>query len=252
MVSIGSVKSEKSVLTPYYGFAPSHLYIPGMRVALVTSAFRARSPLDLVSHVRSLAPALARAGVTVEVFAGTSGSGLVPYAQRRIEVAEPVTGQSFGVTMIELEPEPDQDRVAESFAAFLERERPRVCHFEQLDPMGVGLVREAKTRRVATLYSAHDTWPAHDRTTLTLPDLSPFELGDTEAEARSMAAEAILAGAELLPGDTTYAERLSHLLHDDLTDPAEAAALREAREAIEVRRAQKRVALSGVDRRLAA
>ncbi len=168
-----------------------------MRVALVTAAFRARSPIDLASHVRSLAPALARAGASVEVFAGTTGSGLVPYAQRRSELIEPVTGQAFGVTVLELEAEPDQERVAEAFASFLERERPAVCHFEHLDPMGVGLVREAKLRRISTLYAAHDTWPAHDRVSLTMPDLSPFELGDTEAEARSLAVEILMSAQGL-------------------------------------------------------
>ncbi|QDV08497.1 Glycosyl transferases group 1 [Planctomycetes bacterium Poly30] len=223
-----------------------------MRVALVTAAFRARSPIDLASHVRSLAPALARAGASVEVFAGVTGSGLAPYAQRRSELVEPITGKSFGVTVLEMETEPDQDRAAEAFASFLERERPTVCHFEHLDPMGVGLVREAKIRRISTLYAAHDTWPAHDRVSLTMPDLSPFELGDTEAEARSLAAERILASRDLVPGTAEYDEEARRLLHQDLKSPDEAAALREARESIEMRRAEKRVALSGVDRRFAA
>ena len=223
-----------------------------MRVALVTAAFRARSPIDLASHVRSLAPALARAGVSVEVFAGTTGSGLVPYAQRRSELVEPVSGTTYGVTVIELEADPDQARVAEAFGAFLKRERPKVCHFEHLDPMGVGLVREAKVRRISTLYAAHDTWPAHDRVSLTQPDLSPFELGDTEAEARALCAERVLEAEGLEPESDAYEARLPHLLHGDLTDPVEAAHLRAARESIEMRRAEKRVALSGVDRRFAA
>jgi glycosyltransferase involved in cell wall biosynthesis len=188
----------------------------------------------------------------VEIFAGVTGSGLVPYAQRRSELVEPVTGQAFGVTVVELEDRPDQARAAEAFASFLERERPQVCHFESLDPMGVGLVREAKVRRISTLYSAQDTWPAHDRVTLTMPDMSPFELGDTEAEARSLAAERLLAASGLRPGDPTYDERAKHFLHQELTLPEEASVLRDAREAVEMRRAEKRVALSGVDRRFAA
>lgn len=188
----------------------------------------------------------------MEIFAGVTGSGLVPYAQRRSELVEPVTGQAFGVTVVELEDRPDQARAAEAFASFLERERPQVCHFESLDPMGVGLVREAKVRRISTLYSAQDTWPAHDRVTLTMPDMSPFELGDTEAEARSLAAERLLAASGLRPGDPTYDERAKHFLHQELTLPEEASVLRDAREAVEMRRAEKRVALSGVDRRFAA
>ncbi len=188
----------------------------------------------------------------MEVFAGTTGSGLVPYAQRRSELVEPVSGKSFGVTAIELEPDPDQARVAEAFGAFLERERPAVCHFEDLDPMGVGIVREAKVRRISTLYAAHDTWPAHDRVSLTSLDMSPFELGDTEAEARSLAAERILRQEGVEPESAEYDARLPQLLHGELTSPVEAAHLRVARESIEIRRAEKRIALSGVDRRFAA
>ncbi len=159
---------------------------------------------------------------------------------------------TFGVTAIELEAEPDQARVAEAFGAFLERERPMVCHFENLDPMGVGIVREAKVRRISTLYAAHDTWPAHDRVSLTSLDMSPFELGDTEAEARSLCAERILAAEGVEPESAEYDARLPQLLNGDLTVPTEAAQLRAARESIEIRRAEKRIALSGVDRRFAA
>ena len=176
----------------------------------------------------------------------------MPYAQRRSELVEPVSGKTFGVTAIELEGDPDQTRVAEAFGAFLERERPEVCHFENLDPMGVGLVREAKLRRISTLYAAHDTWPAHDEVSLTLPDLSPFELGDTEAEARALCAVSLLEAEGLRPETPEYEARLPHLLHGELTNPTESSYLRGARESIEMRRAQKRVALSGVDRRFAA
>lgn len=176
----------------------------------------------------------------------------MPYAQRRSELVEPVSGKSFGVTAIELEPDPDQARVAEAFGAFLERERPAVCHFEDLDPMGVGIVREAKVRRISTLYAAHDTWPAHDRVSLTSLDMSPFELGDTEAEARSLAAERILSQEGVEPESAEYDARLPQLLHGELTSPVEAAHLRVSRESIEIRRAEKRIALSGVDRRFAA
>ncbi|MEM9802769.1 MAG: glycosyltransferase [Planctomycetota bacterium] len=225
-----------------------------MRVALVSTSFRSREPFDLRAHVRSLAPALVRAGAAVEVFSASRGSGLPPYSQRRVEVLDHVSGAPFGLTTIELGDAPEADRVASGFAAFLDREQPVVCHFESLRNFGTAVIHEARKRGVATLYCARDPWPAHDRTTLVLPDLSPFELGDGEAEARALAAERLLDGLPDhggLPDDLAVRDRLRALLHEDLTDPEALSALREARESVEVRRAEKRVALSAVDRRFA-
>ncbi len=166
-----------------------------------------------------------------------------------------VQGSAFGVTKMEVGEAPDTARIAAGFGAFLDRERPTVCHFESLDLFGTDVVHEARVRGIATVYCARDTWPAHDRTTLTLPDLSPFELGDADAEARVLVAEALMGP---LPADGSISEvpaerdRLEALLHRDLTAPEEVAAMRDARETIEVRRAEKRVALSAVDRRFAA
>lgn len=225
-----------------------------MRVALVSTAFRSREPLDLHAHARSLAAALARAGADVEVFTAATGAGLAPYSQRRVEVLDHVDGRPFGVTMMEFGADRDAERIAAGFGAFLERERPTVCHLESLDLFGTDLVREARARGIGTIYCARDTWPAHDRTTLTLPDLTPFELGDAEAEARAMLAHGLMGDA--LPADgppeaSSARDRLQSLLHGDLTDREEVTAQREAREAIEVRRAEKRAALSAVDRRFA-
>lgn len=241
-----------------------------MRVALVTAAFRARAPFDLTSHVRSLAPALARAGARVEVFCAVSDSGLAPFAQRRMEAIDHVSGSPFGVTSIEAPAAPSiatpadstqdgvsrderDERLAEGFGAFLDRERPSVVHFESLDAFGTQLVREARARGIATLYCASDTWPAHDRTALLLPDLSPFELGDGEAEARALLAERELGS---VPPTGRFSspqsnERLKALLHQPLTALADVTALRDAGEEIEIRRARKRAALSAVDRRFA-
>ena len=246
-----------------------------MRVALVTRAFRARSPFDPLTHVRSLAPALARAGLSVEVFCGTRGSGLPPLSQRRQDVPDHASGASFGVTTVELggvEPggragRPDArgprdlertagetaDRVAAAFGAFLDRERPDVVHFEHLDAFGAALVGEVEARGIASVLSASDVWPAQDRPGSTLPDLTPMELGDAEAEARAELAEAEL-GPVPASGrfdDADRSARLRELLHEPLAEMADVLRLREARERVEARRAAKRAALSRIDRRFA-
>ena len=245
-----------------------------MRVALVTANFRARAPFDLDSHVRSLAPALARAGARVEVFCAVRDSGLAPFAQRRVEAIDHVSGSPFGVTSIEA-PEESRDsdsgaslaragqrgshcderddRLAEGFGAFLDRERPSVVHIERLDAFGTGLVREAKSRGIATVYCASDTWPAHDRVSLLLPDLTPFELGDGEPEARALIAERELGVVPATGSfdDASKDARLKELLHGPITAMEDVAALRDATEEIDIRRAKKRAALSAVDRRFA-
>ena len=249
-----------------------------MRVALVTANFRARAPFDLDSHVRSLAPALARAGARVEVFCAVRDSGLAPFAQRRVEAIDHVSGSPFGVTSIEAPVETPaeargsgsegerpggrggavrtderDDRLAEGFGAFLDRERPTVVHFERLDAFGTGLVREAKSRGIATVYCASDTWPAHDRVSLLLPDLTPFELGDGEPEARALIAEKELGPVPQTGSfdDAAKDARLKELLHGPITAMKDVASLRDATEEIDVRRAKKRAALSAVDRRFA-
>lgn len=245
-----------------------------MRVALVTATFRARAPFDLDSHVRSLAPALARAGARVEVFCAVRDSGLAPFAQRRVEAIDHVSGSPFGVTSIEapedlpgLGVEADSaytarrgqarderdDRLAKGFGAFLDRERPTVVHFERLDAFGTGLVREARSRGIATVYCASDTWPAHDRVSLLAPDLTPFELGDGEPEARALIAERELGPVPATGSfdDPAKDARLRALLHGPITAMKDVAALRDATEEIDLRRAKKRAALSAVDRRFA-
>lgn len=259
-----------------------------MRVVLVTATFRARAPFDLGSHVRSLAPALARSGAEVEVFSSVGGdSGLAPFAQRRVEVIDHVSGLGFGVTTCAIqapaEPVPQDgedapgttpesargsggghtegwvaqpgfhDRVAEEFGAFLDRERPQIVHFESLDVFGTQLVREAKARGIKTVYCASDTWPAHDSSQLLLPDLQPFELGDGEAEARGILALQEFRRGAIDSGELSASEsaRLNHLLHEPLTSLDDVARLRDAAESVELRRAAKRIALSAVDRRFA-
>lgn len=238
-----------------------------MRVVLVTARFRARAPFDLTSQVRSLAPALARAGAEVEVFCGVGDeAGLPAFSQRRAEVIDHVGGKAtFGVTTIALgglepgglgldaAPVDFEERLAEGFGGFLDRERPDVVHFERLDVFGTPLVREACARNIRTVYCASDTWPAHDRASMLLPNLEPFELGDGEAEARALLVEAEF-GVRPLPGaalDEAQARRVRHLLTEPLTELEDVARLREASEAVEHSRGTKRAALSAVDRRFA-
>lgn len=233
-----------------------------MRVALVTARFRTRAPFDLGSQARSLAPALARAGASVEVFCGSGPeAGLAPFAQRRIQVVDHASADAtFGVTTVSLPAMgPDvtpldlEPRMAEGFGAFLDRERPEVVHFERLDVFGTALVEEARSRGIRTVYCAADTWPAHDRASLLLPDMTPFELGDAEAEARALLVEEEFGAGplDLASMDSAAAERVQHLLGEPLTDSEDVARLREASESVEQRRAAKRAALSAVDRRFA-
>lgn len=233
-----------------------------MRVALVTARFRTRAPFDLGSQARSLAPALARAGASVEVFCGSGPeAGLAPFAQRRIQVVDHASADvAFGVTTVSLPamgpdatPVDLEPRLAEGFGAFLDRERPEVVHFERLDVFGAALVEQARSRGIRTVYCAADTWPAHDRASLLLPDLTPFELGNAEAEARALLVEEEFGAGplDLASMDADAALRVRHLLAEPLTDPRDVARLRDASEAVEERRAAKRAALSAVDRRFA-
>ena len=233
-----------------------------MRVALVTARFRTRAPFDLGSQARSLAPALARAGASVEVFCGAGPeAGLTAFAQRRIQVMDHVSGDAtFGVTTVSLPAmSPDaapldlEPRLAEGFGAFLDRERPEVVHFERLDAFGTALVDEARSRGIQTVYCAADTWPAHDRASLLLPDMTPFDLGDAEAEARALLVEEEFGAGplDLSSMEGAAAGRVRHLLSEPLADLEDVARLRDASEAVEQRRAAKREALSAVDRRFA-
>jgi hypothetical protein len=72
--------------------------------------------------------------------------------------------------------------VARVFGRLLDREQPEVCHFQHLVKLGIGLVEEARSRGIATLYTAHDYYAVCHRYTLLRPDLSHCDTrGDSMA-----------------------------------------------------------------------
>ncbi|MGD2018209.1 MAG: hypothetical protein PVJ89_08845, partial [Planctomycetota bacterium] len=229
-----------------------------MRIALVCSEFRPGVSLDLRSHARGLGAALARAGLRVEVFTLERASRERLTPRRRVVPVGEASG-SLAVTALAVDGRVTVDEVAAGFGRFLDRERPALCHFEALADLGPEGLAEATRRGLPTVYCARDPWPAHDRLTLTLPDLSPFELGDCEAEARGEVAAATCGtlpaggGAPAAPAERALLRLLLDGDDDALAargDLAERVA--DARTRVQERRAAKRAALSAVDRRFAA
>jgi glycosyltransferase involved in cell wall biosynthesis/predicted nucleic acid-binding Zn-ribbon protein len=75
--------------------------------------------------------------------------------------------------------------VTRAFAAFLERERPEVVHFQHLLKLGLGLVEAARERGIPCVYTAHDYFAVCHRYTLLRPDLTHCDVrGDARACAR--------------------------------------------------------------------
>ncbi|MEZ6017993.1 MAG: glycosyltransferase [Planctomycetota bacterium] len=168
-----------------------------MRVALVAHELAPHRRGGIASHTAALARALARAGVEVEVFTLRPLAGLTPLAQRREERA--AGDEPFAVTYLDASPtdhqtEEGERRIAEAFGAFLDRERPEIVHFEHLLGLGPAGVMEARQRGIPTVFVAHDWWAVHDNLHLVQPDLTTFEPGDHEAEARGRLALRWLEG----------------------------------------------------------
>ena len=229
-----------------------------MRVALVCHEFRSEAPLHLSSHARGLASALARAGLEVEVFT-LEARGERPLTQRRRVVPVRDAAGGLAVTTVSVDGGESPGELAAAFGAFLDRERPAVCHFESIAAFGAPSLAAAQDRGLPTVYCARDPWPAHDQLTLTLPNLAPFELGDCEAEARGEVAlelcETIPSGGGV-PQDPGERILLRELLEGDgaalASRPDLARRVADARERIQESRAHKRAVLSSVDRRFAA
>lgn len=251
-----------------------------MRVALAAPGVAPHQRGGVSAHTIGLAQALAEAGVEVEVFAPRPLGGLTALAQRREE--RPADAGCFAVTYVNASSEdhrtPEGERrLAEAFGAFLDRERPQVVHFEHLVGLGPEGVREAHRRGIPTVFVAHDWWALHDNRRLVLPDLSTFEPGDLEAEARGRLAAAAFAELDPalrarlvgpyptllrdeLPAPTF--QRLVELVHGPGVtarsargapdpDPARQARLSAEVELLRARQAAKRAALTAVDARFA-
>jgi glycosyltransferase involved in cell wall biosynthesis len=261
-----------------------------MRVALVAHGLPPHQRGGVESHTAALARELARAGALVEVFVPRVFAGLTPLAQRREERHPGEHGYAVTAVNVGAVDDPAEDgerRLAEAFGAFLDRERPHVVHFEHLSVLGADAIQEAQRRGIPTIFVAHDWWAVHDDTRLVLPDLSTFEPGDLEAEARGRLAARWLAtqrathsegeragglesaGAGLHTElDEATSARLAAFLHPAGSGPSGAAPYGAARatargarpeppaldaelELVRARQAAKRFALSLVDARFA-
>jgi hypothetical protein len=229
-----------------------------MRVALVCHEFRSEASLHLSSHSRGLASALARAGLEVEVFT-LEAHGERRLTQRRRLVPVKDAAGTLAVTAVAADGSESPAELAAAFGAFLDRERPALCHFESIAAFGAPCLGEARDRGLPTVYCARDPWPAHDQATLTLPNLAPFELGDCEAEARGEVALELcrsIPDGGGVPADPGERLLLRELLEGDkaalASRPELARRVSEAHERIQEARAGKRALLSSVDRRFAA
>lgn len=157
-----------------------------MRICLVAHGFPPVERTGVEGYTRCLAEALARAGHRVEVFVPRRDPVLADMALRREE------RDGYAVNWLTTNQAPETPRqallvpeIARAFAAFLERERPEVVHFQHLLKLGLGLVEVAQERGIPCLYTAHDYFPVCHRYTLLRPDLSHCDVrGDARACAR--------------------------------------------------------------------
>ncbi|NOT29353.1 MAG: glycosyltransferase, partial [Planctomycetes bacterium] len=174
-----------------------------MRICQVVHGFPPVERTGVENYTLGLCRALARAGHRVEVFVPRRDPGLAGLALRREE------RDGFAVNWITHNNALANPREAllvpelkSAFAAFLERERPEVVHFQHLIKLGIGLVEVARTRGLPTIYSAHDYYPICHRYTLLRPDLS---LCDARADSRACArCDLALAHLNAQPGLGDY------------------------------------------------
>jgi len=157
-----------------------------MRICLVVHGFPPIERTGVENYTLGLCRAFARAGHRVEVFVPRREPQLADLALRREERG------GFAVNWITNNNNPGSPREAlhvheleSSFAAFLERERPEVVHFQHLIKLGIGLVRVARDLGLPTVYTAHDYYPICHRYTLLRPDLTRCDVrNDAQACAR--------------------------------------------------------------------
>ncbi|HEX6884123.1 MAG TPA: glycosyltransferase [Planctomycetota bacterium] len=157
-----------------------------MRICQVVHGFPPVERTGVENYTLGLSRALARAGHRVEVFVPRRDPQLADLALRREE------REGFAVNWITNNNNPQSPREAllvpelkRSFAAFLERERPEVVHFQHLIKLGLDLVSVARERGIPTVFTAHDYYPICHRFTLLRPDLARCDVrGDSRACAR--------------------------------------------------------------------
>lgn len=157
-----------------------------MRICLVAHGFPPVERTGVEGYTRSLAEALTRAGHRVEVFVPRRDPVLADLALRREE------RDGYAINWLTTNQSPETPRqalvmpeVTRAFAAFLERERPEIVHFQHLLKLGLGLVEAARERGIPCVYTAHDYFAVCHRYTLLRPDLTHCDVrGDARACAR--------------------------------------------------------------------
>jgi len=157
-----------------------------MRICLVAHGFPPVERTGVEGYTRSLAEALTQAGHRVEVFVPRRDPVLADLALRREE------RDGYAINWLTHNVAPETPRqalvmpdVTRAFAAFLERERPEIVHFQHLLKLGLGLVEAAEERGIPCLYTAHDYFSVCHRYTLLRPDLTHCDVrGDARACAR--------------------------------------------------------------------
>lgn len=226
-----------------------------MRIAYVVHGLPPYARTGIETHASALADAVVHLDHWVEVFAPRHLPGLALYAQRR------EMRNGWAVTWVNVPGVPDktwEKDMAEAFAAFLDRERPEVVHFEQLQRVGMEAVEEAKKRGIPTVYMAHDYFAVGDCLHLLAPDLSDAELGDRESEARALLAQRHLEGIQEL-GEHKRAARKCELgreawvhLQSILHGPSSGVRdLDRAQEEVKQRLERRRAAFAAIDCRFA-
>lgn len=233
-----------------------------MRVAHVVHGLPPHSRGGVQVHALALARALARRGHDIHLFAPRREAGRMHLEQRREEL------EGCAVTWLFLNAGHDDEQARhdppgarEGFARFLERERPALVLFEHVFGLGLGLLEEARSREVPSVYIAHDPYPLSRDPLLLRVDLRPLPPADEEALARNVLARAwldarwpegdhhgLVLPETLAPADREHLERLLDPLQplDGPEDPAHSALL-SARDLVRTDRSRRRAAFDTLE-----
>jgi len=145
-----------------------------LKIAHVIHAFPPDSWAGSENYAAALAREQQRGGDEVVVFHRVSDPQRAEY--------ETSSGEAAGVPVVRLNRTfadatgfrhtYRNDRVAERFGAFLERERPELVHFHHVTCLSTSCVHEARRRRIPVVYTLHDFWLLCPRGQLLRRDLS--------------------------------------------------------------------------------